>query len=165
MFELKKLSPDGVEVALQKAERYRLLNEPWEAESICRDVLGVDPDNPRARVLLVLALTDQLRSANPPRVAEVQALADDLPEPYERAYYNGIICERIGKARLARGGPGTGPVVYDWLRQAMDWYLEAEARHPPGDDSALLRWNTCARLIDRYRHIAPAAEQPEAMLE
>ncbi|HUE77551.1 MAG TPA: hypothetical protein VMM83_06375 [Longimicrobiales bacterium] len=165
MFELKKLSRDGVAVALEKAERYRLLNEPWEAESICRDVLEVDPENRRARVVLILALSDQLRFPNAPRVAEVRALADALPEPYERAYYNGIICERHGKARLARGGPGSGAVAYDWLRQAMDWYQEAGSLRPAGDESAVLRWNTCARLIDRYEHVAPAAEQPETMLE
>ena len=165
MFELKKLSPDGVRPALEKAERYRLLNEPWEAESICRDILEVDPENRRARIVLILALSDQLRFPHPPRVADVQALADALPEPYERAYYNGIICERHGKARLARGGPGAGAVAYDWLRRAMDRYLEAETQSPAADDSALLRWNTCARLIDRYPHLAPAAEQPETMLE
>ena len=165
MFELKKLSRQGVETALQKAERYRLLNEPWEAESICRDVLAVDPDNRRARVALILALTDQLRSDGGPRAAELRALADALPEAYERAYYSGIICERQGKARLARGGPGSGAVAYDWLRQAMDLYEQAESIRPPDDDSALLRWNTCARLIDRYEHIAPAAEEPQPMLE
>ena len=165
MFELKKLSPDGVGPALEKAERYRLLNEPWEAESICRDILEVDPENRRARIVLILALSDQLRSPNPPRVPDVQALANALPGPYERAYYNGIISERQGKARLARGGPGAGAVAYDWLRKAMDWYREAEAQSPEADDSALLRWNTCARLIDRFPHLAPAAEQPQTLLE
>lgn len=165
MFELKKLSRDGIEAALAKAERYRLLNEPWEAESICRDVLEADPDNGRAAVGLVLALSDQLRFPNAPPVADIRALADAMPEPYARAYYNGIICERQGKARLGRGGPGAGALAYDWLRQAMEWYEQAEARRDPGDDSALLRWNTCARLIDRYEHIAPAPDQPEPLLE
>ncbi len=165
MFELKKLTPDGVATAVEKAERYRLLNEPWEAESICRDVLDVDPENRRARILLVLAMSDQLRSQDAPPVADVSALADALPDPYERAYYNGIICERQGKARLARGGPGAGAVVYDWLRRAMEFYDEAAPNRPAGDQSALLRWNTCARLIDRFRHIAPALDQPETMLE
>jgi hypothetical protein len=165
VFDLKKLSPQGIQRALEKAERYRLLNEPWEAESICRDVLEVDADNRPARIALILSLSDQLRSEGGPRLADVRALADALPEPYERAYYNGILCERYGKARLARGGPGSGSVAYEWLRQAMDCYEDAEAVRQEGDDSALLRWNTCARLIDRYEHIAPAAEQPHGMLE
>ena len=45
MFEFKRITPEAVPAALSKAERYRLLNEPREAESICRDVLLVDPEN------------------------------------------------------------------------------------------------------------------------
>ena len=58
-FELKTLSPEAVPRALEKAERYRLLNEPGEAESICLDALDVEPDNQEALVTLLLALTDQ----------------------------------------------------------------------------------------------------------
>src|SRR5579864_3525344 len=57
--ELKTLSLEAVPRALAKAERYRLLNEPGEAESICRDALDADPDNQDALVMLLLALTDQ----------------------------------------------------------------------------------------------------------
>ena len=45
MFQLKSLSMEGITAALDKAERYRLLNEPREAESICLDVLEIDPEN------------------------------------------------------------------------------------------------------------------------
>ena len=60
MFQFKPLSPEGVEPALERAEQYRLLNEPREAESICRDILAIDPDNRRAIIQLVLALSEQL---------------------------------------------------------------------------------------------------------
>ena len=40
-FTLKTISPEGIEAALSKAEVYRFLNEPEEAESICQDVLAV----------------------------------------------------------------------------------------------------------------------------
>ena len=43
MFELKPLSQKPLPAALAKAERYRLLNEPSEAESICQDILAVEP--------------------------------------------------------------------------------------------------------------------------
>jgi hypothetical protein len=59
MLELKRIPPSAVQPALEKALRYRLLSEPGEAESICRDVLAVDPDNQEALVTLLLALTDQ----------------------------------------------------------------------------------------------------------
>ena len=43
--ELKRISQAALPAALAKAERYRLLNEPEQAESICRDVLAVEPKN------------------------------------------------------------------------------------------------------------------------
>src|SRR4029450_9595831 len=58
-FELKTLSREAVARTVAKAERYRLLNGPGEAESICRDALHVDPDNQEALVMLLLAMTDQ----------------------------------------------------------------------------------------------------------
>jgi hypothetical protein len=53
---------------------------------------------------------------------------------------------------------GSGAMAYDALRQAMDWYEKAEAIRPPGNDDAILRWNTCARLINASSHVAPAPE-------
>jgi len=60
MFELKLLTKVAVPKALERAERYRFLNEPGEAESICLDVLRVEPDNQKALITLLLALTDQI---------------------------------------------------------------------------------------------------------
>ena len=37
---LKPLHKDAIKGALAKAERYRLLNEPAEAESICLDAVS-----------------------------------------------------------------------------------------------------------------------------
>ena len=59
MFQLKPLSPEAVPAAIEKAMRYRLLNEPAEAESICLDVLEIDSTNQRALVILLLSITDQ----------------------------------------------------------------------------------------------------------
>ena len=36
-----------------------MLNEPGEAESICLDILAVDPDNQRAIIILLLAVKDR----------------------------------------------------------------------------------------------------------
>ncbi len=165
MFELQPLSPQAIDSALEKAERYRLLNEPWEAESICRDVLAVDENNQRAVTTMLLALTDRF-SGEGVSVKEVRELADRLESEYERAYYNGIICERRGKSRLASKIMGIGPAVYDWLREAMDWFEKAKELRPAGNDDAILRWNTCARLIMRHTDVRPApAERVETMLE
>ena len=58
-FEPKPISRESVPAALQKAERYRIINDPSSAESICLDVLTVDPENQQALVTLLLAITDQ----------------------------------------------------------------------------------------------------------
>jgi hypothetical protein len=151
MFEFKPLSQKGIKPALEKAEHYRLLNEPWEAESICRDVLAIDPANQRALVLLVLALTEQFGEEGGVEADEPRELLPRLEGEYLKAYYAGIICERRAKELLAHGTLGTGPAVFELLRDAMDWYEKAEALASPGNDDALLRWNTCARLILRNR--------------
>ena len=164
MFELKPLSAGGIGAALEKAERYRLLNEPGEAESICLDALRVDPENQDALVTLLLALTDQFGEELPSVVGEAWALVERLAEDYDRAYYSGIIWERRAKAQLHRGVPGFGPRAYDWLREAMTWYERAEAIRPAGNDDALLRWNTCARLIMRDHRLVPTPdERPEPL--
>jgi hypothetical protein len=49
-------------------------------------------------------------------------------------------------------------MAYDALREAMSWYERAEAIRPTGNDDAILRWNTCARLISRNSHLAPQQE-------
>jgi hypothetical protein len=158
MFELKPLSPDAVPRALAKAERYRLLNEPSEARSICLDVLAADPDNQEAVTTMILALTDQFvsdRSA----VHEAQGMVPRLQDEYERAYYTGIIHERRAKAHLAHGTPGAGGRAYWWLREAMRCFDEADAIRPANNDDARLRWNACARLIDSSPKIAPTIEE------
>jgi hypothetical protein len=157
-FELKPLSPEAIPRALEKAERYRLLNEAAEAESICRDVLRVQPDNQRALVMLLLALTEQFEEGVADAVPQAQEVVSQLKDAYERAYYAGIVSERRAKARLKQGGPGSGYVAYGLLREAMGWYEKAEALRPAGNDDALLRWNACARILERSPQLAPGPE-------
>src|SRR5688500_16126960 len=183
MFEMKRITRAGVATALQKAERYRLLNEPSAAESICLDVLEVEPDNQAALVQLALARSDQFEdelSGAVERAREPLARVDDpykrayyhgivcerrareplarVDDPYRRAYYHGIVCERRARAQLHLASPGGGAIAYDWLRRAMEFYEEAERLRPEGHDEALLRWNTCARIIERHQ-LRPAARE------
>ncbi|MBX6365391.1 MAG: hypothetical protein IRZ00_16095 [Gemmatimonadetes bacterium] len=155
MFQLKRLSREGIGPALRKAERYRLLNEPWEAESICLDVLEVEPADQEALVTLILARTDQFALDYGAGVEDARSLLPRLAREYDRLYYAGLICERRGRALLARGGAGVGPVAYDWLCQAMEWYERAEAIRPAGNDDAILCWNSCARTIERHPQLRP----------
>jgi hypothetical protein len=162
MFELKHITREAIPGALARAERYRLLNEPEEAESICLDILAIDPENQAALVMLLLSLTDQFRGGRTQCFAEAQAVLPRLRGEYERLYYGGIVWERRGTARLDRGGVGGAHVVFPWLRKAMDHYEKAEAIRPSGNDDAILRWNTCARLCawHRLRPEADAAFEP-----
>lgn len=155
-FELKPLSQGGVEAALRKAVRYRLLNEPFLAESICLDVLAAEPENQQALATLILALTDQFHSEGGARVPDARALLPQLKNEYDREYYAGIICERRGEAYLRQHRAGSGPITYDWLRKAMSHYERAEPLSPENNDDAILRWNTCARMIDRNDHLRPS---------
>jgi hypothetical protein len=158
MFELKLLTPAAVPKALERAERYRFLNEPGEAESICLDVLRVDQDNQKALVTLLLALTDQLEHGGP-EVQQAREVLGRLRGDYEQAYYAGIICERRAKAHMKHGGPGSGYVAYDGLREAMGWYEKAEALRPPGNDDATLRWNTCALILMTHPHLQAGPQE------
>ena len=159
-FELKTLSPDAVPRALEKAVRYRLLNEPGEAASICLDVLTADADNQEAIATLILALTDQFEGEDSAAaLAEAWECLARLQDEYDHYYYAGIIWERRARARLRRGMPDAGPRAYEWLCEAMACYERAEAVRPSGNDDAVLRWNACARLIKRDRRLVPAEEE------
>jgi hypothetical protein len=56
MLQLKPITKEGVPQALQKAERYRVLNEPRLSESICQDILDIDPGNQQAIICMLLAI-------------------------------------------------------------------------------------------------------------
>jgi len=153
--KLKSISLEGVPHALAKAERYRLLNEPEEAESICRDILAVEPDQQMALRLLGLALTDQFTGQASDRYGEAEEAFQKLTDRYEQLYYAGLLQERRAKAQLSAGHPPHAVVVR--LHEAMRLFEEAEKIRPHGDDDALLRWNRCARLLESL----PVAERTQ----
>ena len=159
MFERKPLSLEAVPAALAKAEHYRLLNEPEEAESICIDVLDVDPDNQRALIQLLLARTDQLDQGSPNTLKRAREVLPRLEGEYERAYYGGLICERQAKALLQRRGKRSGFVAYEWFQYALEQYEQAIEAHTSDNTDATLRWNTCVRIIERHPHCVPAPEE------
>lgn len=158
MFKLKLISREAIPAALEKAAHYRHLNEPAEAESICLDVLEVDAENREALVTLLLALTDQFEDRLAEKVPRALEILSRLRDGYQREYYAGVIRERQAKAFLKRAVPGSGEAAYGWLREAMKHYEKAADMRPPGDDSAILRWNTCARIIMGEPEVAAEAK-------
>lgn len=153
MYELKPISRDYIPRAIQKAERYRLLNQSWAAESICLDILEVDPDNQQVLAMLVLALTDLHSGVAATGVKRAKEYLARITDEYQRTYYSGMISERRGQALLSQGGMGSGAMAYDALREAMTYYEKAEAIRPAGNDDAILRWNTCARVLSGNAHL------------
>lgn len=165
MSDLKPLSREAIPAALEKAERYRLLNEPGEAESICLDVLRADPENQSAVITLLLAVTDRFGKGYGVSDTQTKELLSRVKGDYERAYYTGIVVERRAKAKLAQGTPGSRHYAYDGFREAMGWFEKAEAIRPAGNDDALLRWNTCSRIIEKNRLVAREEDHVEPPLE
>jgi len=152
-FDLKPISAESIPEALAKVERYRLLDEPSLAESICLDILTVAPDHQQALISLLLARTEQFG---------LEATAESAHEvlsrirgEYERAYYGGIIWERLAHCQFREGRTGGEAAAYHSFRKAMALYERAETVRPPGNDDAILRWNTCARILMRHPQIHP----------
>jgi hypothetical protein len=164
MFTLKTISSSGIPDAMAKAEQYRLLNYPVAAESICLDILEVDPDNQHALITLLLARTDQFHLSRGATVEQAREVLPRLASAYDRLYYAGLIAERRGRALILASGTGTSQRAYKWYREAMDHYQEAEALSPGNNDDAVLRWNTCARFLNSHPHLAPRDEVEQVHL-
>jgi hypothetical protein len=159
-FELKRITAKGLDAAVARAEHYRLLNQPRLAQSICFDVLEVDPDNQNALVALVLAMSDEFAagSASPNGARGHTA---KLTDEYQRHYYNGIIAAREGRALMGRGPAAA--LAYHAFRDAMDHYEKAEALRPEGNDDAILRWNACVRTIRDANLRPPPPDEPQLL--
>lgn len=163
-FALKKISRDGVARAVERAEHYRLLNDPEQAESICLDILAVDEENSRARITLILSLTDQFGGGGGSHTGRrATEQVHKLPGEYERRYYAGLVAERQGRAHLLHGGMERA-FAYEGLHEAMQHYEQADVLKPVGVDDAILRWNACVRTIER-ESLQPRRDEPELPLE
>jgi tetratricopeptide (TPR) repeat protein len=144
-YKVKRISTAGISEAIAKAELYRSLNEPEEAESICRDILNIEPEHQFASRLLGLALTDQFTGGGSDRYRETEDIFGQLKDPYERLYYTGILHERRAKAQLKAGQlPRSLVALFD---HALHSFAEAEKIRPEGNDDAIIRWNRCVRLL------------------
>ena len=157
---LKSISPDAIPAAIATAEHYRNLNEPSEAESICRDILAVDKANQTALRLFGLSLTDQFTGHDTDPYSEAESAFASLGDPYERSYYTGMLRERRAKAELKIGRPSYE--VTALLRDALTCFEEAAKIRPAGNDEALLRWNHCVRLVQSRPELEWMARGPRS---
>jgi hypothetical protein len=153
---MKPIDPQAIPRALELAQRYRLLNEPEQAASICHDILAVDPADVDALRTLLLATTDQFGLHYGATFGDAERIIAQMASEYERAYYTGVARERWARMQLEHGGHHS--LVGDWLRHAMEDYERAEALRETGNDDAILRWNACSRLIQRVPDLAGEKE-------
>ena len=164
VFQLKPISTQAVEAAIRKAEHYRLLNEPEQAESICRDVLDTEPGNQQALTVLALAITDRFGGDGAGAlVKQANDVLAEVTDQYARLYYEGLVCERRGRAMLTRSTSRSFAYVH--FRDALERYGMAERIRPEGEDSAVLRWNACVRTIAGERLESPPPDEGEPPLE
>lgn len=157
---LKSISKDAIPAALEKARHYRLLNQPWQAESICRDILSSDPDNQQVIYTLVLAMTDQFDGKFKRDLSQTLSIVKKMADDYHLEYCTGLIYERQAKAALNRKTPRAGYIAYDNLIKAMQHYEKAEKLRPPNDEESILRWNACVRFLDRHK-LKPSPDETE----
>jgi hypothetical protein len=163
LFQIKAISRAAIPLALEKCERYRLLGEPEQAESICLDILEVEPRHQETLAALVLAITDQFQTeSGTSGVRRALVSVERLEDKYHRAYYTGIIREREARAFMSRGR--SNAAAYAGFREAMEWFERAEELRPEGNDDAILRWNACVRAISGAR-LEPVIETGELPLE
>lgn len=155
--ELKKLRDKNLEAAIGLAKHYRDLNQPEEAESICRDVLEVAPDNVDALRTLGLALTDRFSSEWVSLFDEACATFKKLPADYDRAYYVGIAWERYAKAQLEAGRAHNAIHAFE---EALARFEEAGAFAKKDDPAPILHYNRCVRALTTNAELMRASEVP-----
>lgn len=157
MLEFKPLPLESIPEALEKARHYRLLNEPWQAESICRDILRADPDNQEVIYTLILSMTDQFDRGST-SFSQALELTSKLTERYQSEYCRGLIFERRAIATYKRQTPGNGFIAYSHFEQAMKHFENAEQVQPRNNNDAILRWNACVRFVKQYK-LRPSPEE------
>ena len=153
---LRTIASESIPRALEKALRYRLLNEPEEAESICLDVLAVDPAHEKAMVTLILALSDQFDQQPAKVFGRATEVVGKLSSEYARAYYGSLLCERRANAHRRQRGPGSAQIAYEWYQKALAGYERAIELREAGNDDAVLRWNACVRILASDPTLKPA---------
>ena len=124
-----------------------------------------DPENQEALITLLLALTDRFSKGYGVSDTQANQLLARIKGEYERAYYAGILAERRAKAKLAQGTPGAQSLRLSRIVRSDGQFEKAEAIRPPGNDDALLRWNTCARIIAKNKLVARDEDHTEPVLE
>lgn len=161
--DLHDIHPDSIELALDKARQYRSLHEPEIAESICLDILHIEPENQKALVLYILALSDQLHHAGKKtQVQSIEQAIQKLQSRYQQHYYTGLLHERRARFMLTQSMARV--FAYDYFIEALQFYQKAEKIRPEHNDESILRWNSCIRTIEKEK-LKPRPDNKDARLD
>lgn len=161
--KLHDIHADAIKKALKKAKQYRSLLEPEMAESICLDILHIDEKNQDALVIYILALTDQFHHAErQTQVKVIQKAIKKLASQYQRHYYTGLLNER--RARFLISQPMSHSFSYDYFIEALQNYQQASEIKPENNDEAILRWNSCIRIIEQEK-LKPRLDSEDVLVD
>jgi len=95
-----------------------------------------------------------------------RAAIERLASEYERVYYAGILAERSAIALLDRGAHGAAAPAWHHLQEAMSLFEKADAlQQDASNDDAVLRYNTCVRLLEAHRLEEPVPDDEQHLLE
>jgi len=154
--ELKRLKRESLAAAVEKAAHYRDLNQPEEAESICRDVLDVDTNQTTAWRILGLALTDRFTTGPVGLFEQAVEAFGHLADEYDRVYHVGVAWEREAKAHLENDQAHSAVTAFE---TALQHFEKAGALKPDSPDP-ILRWNRCVRLMTTHPSLRDAMRAP-----
>lgn len=157
-YELKPLTSKNLSAAVELAKHYRDLNAPEEAESICRDVISVSPDNEDAWRTLGLALTDQFPTKWMTLFDEARGAFNRLKSDYEKVYYAGITWERYAKAQLEAGRSHNAIHAFE---EALKSFEEAERIGPKDLPNPVVHYNRCVRALTTHPELVRASSVPQ----
>jgi len=159
-WELKQLRARDLEAAVALAKHYRDLNQPEDAESICRDILDVSPGSDDAWRTLGLALTDQFPTSWMRLFDDACAAFAKLSSHYERMYYTGIAWERYAKAQLELGNNKNAIHAFE---QAIRLFDEADELGSSEDPGPILHYNRCIRALTTTPELVRVSSVPDEL--
>ncbi len=153
----------AIDQAIEKAKQYRSLLEPEIAESICLDVLNIDPDNQSVLIIYILALLDQIsRAETQSQIKTIERTIEKLSSQYQRYYYTGLLNERRARHLITQAMSHS--FAYEYFAEALNYYQQAIDRCPEKNDEAILRWNSCIRTIEKEK-LKPRLDSEDLMVD
>ena len=158
--DFKNLESADLDAALAAAQASWAELRAEETESICLDILELDPNHRSTLDLLLRCRIELLKKGLPQSVARAQELIPQLDSDFDQAFYSGMIREAQARYLLEKRGRATSGVAYSWFRHAMDDFAAA-SNLDAGRVEPKLHWNACLRTLENNPQCVPPPEDGE----